>query len=241
MFDRFRLYFERQASSPFRYVWEQSVLTLFGWVPTVLGIGLRAAAYRLILRMEGVAAVESGVRIRFAQFITLGSGSYVDQNAYLHACPNGIRIGDRSFVMHGAVLHVFNFRSLPHAGIRIGSDSLVSEYCVIRGQGGVDIGDRVYLAPSVQILAVNHVFGDPERPMIEQGITAEGISIQDDVWIGAGAVIVDGVTVGAGSVIGAGAVVTKDVESRTVVGGSPARVIRRIEDSCDKQPEKVYL
>ena len=63
---------------------------------------------------------------------------------------------------------------MPQAGIRIGRDSLIGEYSVIRGQGGVEIGDRVYTSPFTQILAVNHVFDDPDRPFIEQGITAAG-------------------------------------------------------------------
>jgi len=127
--------------------------------------------------------------------------------------------------MHHAVLHVYNFRNMPHSGIRIGRDSLIGEFCVIRGQGGVDIGDKVYLAPLVQILAVNHVYNDPNSAIIEQGITAEGIAIEDDVWIGAGAIILDGVRVGTGSVIGAGAVVTDDLPSYSVAAGSPAKVI----------------
>ena len=67
---------------------------------------------------------------------------------------------------------------------------------MIRGQGGVTIGDRVYTSPFTQIIAVNHVFDDPGRPFVDQGITAEGIVIEDDVWLGAGAVITDGVRVG---------------------------------------------
>ncbi|MCB0239572.1 MAG: acyltransferase, partial [Anaerolineae bacterium] len=55
--------------------------------------------------------------------------------------------------------------------------------------------------------------------MVEQGIRAEGIVVEDDVWIGAGAVITDGVHIGRGAVVAAGAVVTQDVPSRTVVGG----------------------
>jgi acetyltransferase-like isoleucine patch superfamily enzyme len=95
-------------------------------------------------------------------------------------------VGENTIIMHGAVLHVYNFRDLPNAGIRIGRDSLVGEYSVIRGQGGVEIGDRVYTSPFTQIIAVNHVFDNPDRPFIEQGITAEGIKIDDDVWLGAG-------------------------------------------------------
>ena len=229
MIDGLQLYISRQASSLGRYCLEQTITLLFGWIPTVIGIGIRAFAYRLLLKMEGMAAIENGVRIRFADQITLGNNVYIDQSVYMHACPQGIHIGDDSFVMHGAVLHVYNFRNLPHAFIRIGAASLIGELNVLRGQGGITIGDRVYTGPSVQILAVNHVYDDPRRPMVEQGITAQGITIEDDVWIGAGAIIGDGITVGRGSVVAAGAVVTKDVPPRSVVAGVPAKVIKTIE------------
>ena len=201
---------------------------LFGWMPTVAGIGMRALAYRLVLRMDGVAAIESGVRLRFASNIRLGKGAYLDERVYLHACPAGIEIGAGTFVMHGSVLHVYNFRQLPHSGIRIGRDSLIGEYNVLRGQGGIEIGDRVYTSPHVQLLAVNHVFDERDRPFVEQGITAKGICIEDDVWVGGGAIITDGVRIGKGAVIAAGAVVVRDVPSHTLVGGVPARVIKEI-------------
>ncbi len=227
-----RLYLNRQASSLWRYALEQSLYALLGWVPTVIGLGLRAIAYRLILRMDGLAAIENGVRLRFADHIRLGRGVYLDHGAYLHACPNGIALGAGTIVMHGAVLHVYNFRGLPHSGITVGRDSLIGEYSVIRGQGGVTIGDRVYTSPFTQIIAVNHVFDDPDRPFTEQGITAQGIVIEDDVWLGSGAVVTDGVRVGRGAVVAAGAVVTRDVPPHTVVGGVPANVIKTIDPTA---------
>ncbi|MEA3335270.1 MAG: acyltransferase [Chloroflexota bacterium] len=211
-----------------RYAWEQAIMALIGWIPTVVGVALRSALYRFILRMDGVAAVENSVRLRFASNIRLGDGVYLDQGSYLHATPGGIEIGSGSFVMHGAVLHVYNFRALPHAFIRIGEDSLIGEYCVLRGQGGISIGDRVYFAPQVQVLAVNHNYDDPKRPMVDQGLTADGIVIEDDVWIGAGAIITDGVHIGKRSIVAAGAVVTSDVPDRTVVGGVPARPLKTL-------------
>ena len=223
-----QLYIARQASSVPRYCLEQLLFLLVGWTPTIVGIALRALCYRLILQMEGVAAIEHNVRLRFADQIRLGRNAYLDQGVYLHACPQGITIGENTFVMHGAVLHVYNFRDLPHAFIRIGRDSLIGELNVLRGQGGITIGDRVYTAPLVQLLAVNHRFTDPNRPMVEQGITAEGIVVEDDVWIGAGAIITDGVHIGKGAVVAAGAVVTKNVPAHTVVGGIPARVLKEI-------------
>jgi acetyltransferase-like isoleucine patch superfamily enzyme len=231
MLRNINLYLSRQASSLGRYIFEQTLYLLTGWIPTFLGIAVRGVLYRFLLHMNGWAAIEKGVRLRYADHIWLAHGVYLDENVYLHACPRGIDIGKNSIVMHGAILHVYNFRSLPHSGIRIGENCLVGEYCVIRGQGGVEIGDRVYTSPFTQIIAVNHVFDDPRRPFVDQGITAEGIVIEDDVWIGAGAIITDGVRIGKGAIVAAGAVVTTDVPSHTVVGGVPARPIKEIDGS----------
>jgi acetyltransferase-like isoleucine patch superfamily enzyme len=236
-----QLYLNRQADSLGRYVMEQALQTLVGWMPTIIGLGVRAVLYRLMLHMDGWAAIEPRVRIRFANHVHLGHGAYLDQNTYLHACPQGVIIGDGSLVMHGSVLHVYNFRGIPHAGITIGRDCLIGEYNVIRGQGGVHIGDRVYTSPMTQIIAVNHVFDDPDRPFVEQGITAEGIVIENDVWIGAQAVITDGVRVGEGAVVAAGAVVTGDVEPHTVVGGVPARRLRTIDGTRTPGKATVYV
>ena len=240
MLASFQLYLSRQASSALRYFYEQIFIVLLGWIPTVVGIAIRTVAYRFILQMDGFAAIENNVRLRFADHLKLGHGSYLDHGTYLHACPQGIEIGAGSIVMHGAVLHVYNFRNLPNSGIRIGRDSLVGEYSVIRGQGGVHIGDRVYTSPFTQIIAVNHVFDDPNQPFVKQGITAEGIVIEDDVWLGAGSIITDGVRVGKGAVVAAGAVVTQDVPPHTVVGGVPAKVIREIDGHVTYPDRNIY-
>lgn len=240
MLKNIRLYIDWQASSVFRYIYEQTLLFFLGWIPTIIGIGLRGLFYRLILHIEGLAAIENNVRLRFTNHIKLGHGVYIDQGAYLHACPQGIDIGRGTIIMHGAILHVYNFRNLPHSGIKIGRDSLIGEYSVIRGQGGVQIGDRVYTSPFTQIMAVNHVFGDPNRPFVEQGITAEGIIIEDDVWLGAGAIVTDGVRIGKGAVIAAGAVVTENVPPHTVVGGVPAKRIKAIDGNISKPNRHIY-
>ena len=234
-----RLYVNRQATGFGRYWLEQTLYLLVGWVPTVVGIAIRGILYRLILKIDGWAAIEDGVRLRFANYIRLGHGVYLDKGSYLHACPNGIEIGANTIVMHGAILHVYNFRDIPHSSIKIGRDTLIGEYSVIRGQGGVEIGDRVYTSPFVQIIAVNHVFADRQRPFVEQGITAAGIVIEDDVWLGAGAIITDGVRVGKGAVVAAGAVVTADVAPHTLVGGVPARLLREIGEGETVAPEQV--
>jgi acetyltransferase-like isoleucine patch superfamily enzyme len=226
--DRLALYLNRQASSLPRYFLEQTILSLCGWIPTLLGIGVRGCLYRLILHMEGMAAIEQNVRIRFADHIRLANHVYIDEAVYLHAMPGGIEIGENTYVMHHAELHVFNFRSLPQSCIKIGKNCLISEFNVLRGQGGITIGDNVYTSPHVQLIAVNHVYQDREQPIVAQGITAQGIVVEDNAWIGSGAIILDGVRVGKGAVVAAGAVVTNDVPPHTIVGGVPAKVIKEI-------------
>lgn len=234
---KIQLYLSRQASSVWRYLLEQTVMFFTGWIPTILGIAVRGLAYRLIMKIEGQAAIERNVRIRFASQIRLAHGSFIDEGVYIHATPGGVEIGRNTIVMHGAVLHVYNFRGLPNAGIQIGEDSLIGEYSVIRGQGGVTIGNRVYTSPMTQIIAVNHVYNDPNKPFVEQGITAQGIVVEDDVWLGSAAIITDGVHIGKGAVVAAGAVVTHDVPPYTIVAGVPAKPIKEITGN-DPLPQK---
>jgi len=224
--DQLAYYLRGQSTSLPRYVLEQTLFALLSGVPGLLGIGLRGVAYKLILKSDGIPAIEHGVRLVQPANIHLGRGVWLDHGVYLHACPNGISIGADSFIMHGSVLHVFNFRHLPHAGIRIGRKCFLGELNVIRGQGGVTLGDGVYTGSLVQILAVNHVFDDPDTPIMEQGITAQGIVIEDDVWLAAGVIVLDGVRIRRGCVVGAGSVVTDDLPPYSIAVGSPARVVR---------------
>jgi acetyltransferase-like isoleucine patch superfamily enzyme len=228
---RLSRYIEGQAPGVPEYLLQGLLTSMLGWVPGVVGIALRGIGYRLMMKLDGFPAIESGVRLRHARNIRLGAGVYLDQGVYLHGCPEGIEIGANSYVMHNAELHVFNFRDLPHAFIKVGRGTFIGESVVVRGQGGVTIGDKVLIAPMAKILAVNHNFEDVSRPVMDQGITGRGIVIEDGAWIGAGAVILDGVRVGRGAVIGANAVVSRDVPPHCVAVGVPARVVKRLVDT----------
>lgn len=234
--DQLRFYIRGQARSLGEYLLQGVLTMLLGWIPGLPGIAARGLLYRLIMRLDGMPAIEANVRLRHAGNVRLGRGVYLDHGVYLHATRGGIEIGDRTTVMHNTELHVFNFRDLPHAFIKIGRDSFIGESVVIRGQGGVDIHDSVLIAPQAKILAVNHNFHDISRPIIEQGITGRGIVIENGAWIGAGAVVLDGVRVGRGAVVGANAVVTRDVPPHTVVVGSPAKVVK---DLADVAPQRL--
>jgi acetyltransferase-like isoleucine patch superfamily enzyme len=125
-------------------------------------------------------------------------------------------------------------------GVRINNPAMVSvgDNCYL-GDGvqfypwneRIVIGNNVLIAAGVRMITRKHGFADLDRPMSDQGYTNAPIHIEDDVWIGFGAIILPGVTVGRGAIVGAGAVVTRDVTPYTIVGGVPARLIRR------RQPE----
>ncbi|MFC8879092.1 sugar O-acetyltransferase [Streptomyces ardesiacus] len=93
----------------------------------------------------------------------------------------------------------------------------------------VFVGNRVMFAPHVTVSTTGH----PVHPDLRRDGTqfSAPVRIEDDVWIGAGALIMPGVTVGRGSVVGAGSVVTAHVPPMTVVAGTPARVLREITDA----------
>jgi acetyltransferase-like isoleucine patch superfamily enzyme len=219
-------YLRGKSSSLARYVVGEGLQGLLGWMPSLVGIGARAVAYKLILHAEGLPAIEDHVRLCRPEDIWLGDRVYLDHGVYLHAGKGGLHIGAGSWIMNGCRLHVFNFREMPHSGIRLGKRVFVGEGSIMRGQGGIVVGDNVLFGPATQVLAVDHVFRDPAVPVMDQGITAQGIKIEDNCWIGAGATILDGVTIGRGTCIGAGAVVTKSVPANSLAVGVPARVIR---------------
>lgn len=94
--------------------------------------------------------------------------------------------------------------------------------------GPVTIGNHVNLAQGITVTALNHNFKDTDKRIDEQGISTDPVTIEDDVWIGANAVVLPGVRIGNHSVVAAGAVVTKDVPPHSLVAGVPAKVIKQI-------------
>lgn len=156
--------------------------------------------------------------------------SFISEKA--HFFPQRFQIGERSFVAAGAMIR--------GEEILIGHDSTVNSYAVVAGR--VKIGNGVRIASHVSIFAFNHGHEDPNIPIHKQPLTHKGITIEDDVWIGANAAVLDGVVIGAHSIVAAGAIVTKDVPPYSVVGGNPAKLIRnRLTGASRKISESSHL
>lgn len=124
----------------------------------------------------------------------------------------------------------------PTAVLREAQYITIGEHCLINHNnliqagkseyGSITIGNYVHTGVNVMFMAFNHGFYTTEIPTKEQDYMDAPIVVEDDVWIGAGSIILAGVTIGKGAIIGAGAVVNKDVPPYAIVGGVPAKVIK---------------
>lgn len=132
----------------------------------------------------------------------------------LRKCGKGLRMGE------------FTTIKFPEK-VSIGNHVSINEYDWIDGNGEVEIGDYVSIGPRVSIVSFSHGHYDLDTPIKLQKKDLKKVVIEDNVWIGAGAVITYGVRIGTGSIIGANSVVNKDVEPYTVVAGVPAKIISR--------------
>ena len=108
--------------------------------------------------------------------------------------------------------------------IRIGKNVFINHDCTFLDLGGITIADDVMIGPKVSLITENH----PLDPNDRKTLMARPITIGRNAWIGAAATILPGVTIGENAVVAAGAVVTKDVPPDTVVGGVPAKPIRKL-------------
>lgn len=130
-----------------------------------------------------------------------------------------IIIGDNTLISSFVILRTYG------GTIQIGNSCFVNSFTTLYGHGDLLIGNGVLIGPQVTMIPANYGFKDREIPFREQPPSIKGITVEDNVWVGAGVTILDGCVLGEGSIIGAGAVVTKTVEPFSIVGGVPAKKI----------------
>ena len=156
--------------------------------------------------------------------VTIASNAMISPDAMINPRRGKIVIGNACQISPGAVLQG-NITLGENVSVQAGS-MLVGYGDIENPSGLISIGNNSRIAPKCMLIAANHVFSDPDKPICKQGMAPEPIIVEDDVWIGGGVHINAGVTIGKGSVIGAGAVVTKDIPPYSVAAGVPAKVIK---------------
>lgn len=107
--------------------------------------------------------------------------------------------------------------------IHLGKRIFINAGCFFQDQGGIFIGDDVQIGHDVKILTLNHGKSSSDR----KNLYPSPVKIEENVWIGSGAVILPGVTIHKNAIVGAGSVVTKDVEENCVAAGNPATIIEK--------------
>ena len=165
-------------------------------------------------------------KIKHRSHVFFGTGCTIHSNVQIEGLSKrGVFFGDNVNIPDHTYIRCTGVISDLGVGLKVGSNTGFGHYNFINAQGGIEIGSNVIIGPHVMMLSENHLFRDATTPIRLQGVTRKGIFIKDNVWIGAGAIILDGVIIHSGSVIAAGAVVNKDVPANTVWGGIPARQI----------------
>jgi acetyltransferase-like isoleucine patch superfamily enzyme len=156
----------------------------------------------------------------FGQPVRIDPSSWISSRAVVRVCSGGsITIGRKCEIHPLAMLMTYG------GEIRIGNDCSVNPFTIVYGHGGVHIGNGVRIAAHTVIIPANHTPSTGAQPLHRAPVTARGIDVEDNVWIGAGVRILDGVRIGANAVVGAGSVVTRSVPANATVAGVPARVI----------------
>lgn len=211
------------------YVIDESISTgdLIGIVFTRITMLLRGFFVKTCFKKAGkIVFIGKKVKIRSKHNLQCGSGCTIDDGCYINAlCKNGVKIGNNFSLGRNSTIECTGVIRELGEGLTIGNDVGISPNAFISVRGSVTIGDNTIFGPGVKIFAENHIFTDKNTPIYLQGATRKGVSIGEDCWIGADAVILDGVSIGKGCVIAGGAVVNKDVPDFTIVGGVPAKEI----------------
>ena len=139
--------------------------------------------------------------------------------------------GDESSITFGAVNYFYrcgNLEVFDGGSIVFGDNVSVNKGFSIVCREQINIGNNVIMGPNVCIYDHNHFFELNELPFNKQGFKSKSITIGDNVWIGANSFIGSGVTIGSDTVIAAGSIVIKDISSKSLAGGNPAKIIKSL-------------
>ena len=181
---------------------------IISYWPGTLGRFIRTRRYTRKLQYVGdKLSIGVGVVITGSERIRIGNNVSIMRHSALYANDDGkISIGD----------HV----------------SINSNVCIgAADKGEIIIGNNVLIGQNVVLRASDHKYSFVDIPIINQGHTGGKIIVEDDVWIGANAVVTRNTCIGAHSIVGAGSVVTDNIDPYSIVGGVPAKLIKkRIQD-----------
>lgn len=199
---------------------------MFSWIPGAMGFALRKFFYPPLFKKVGQGVVFGrNITLRHPHKISVGADCFIDDNVVLDAKGGenrGLELGENVYIGRNTIL------SCKEGSILIADYCNISANCSLLSETEIKLGKFCFLAGHCYLVAGgNHSFDDPATPiMFQPSVSKGGIHIADDVWFGAGVIVLDGVSVGRGTVVGAGSVVTQSLPEYSVAVGSPAQKIR---------------
>lgn len=201
------------------------VMLVSAMVPGALGLWLRAKLFPRILGSVGRNVVFGvNVTLRHPHKIAIGDNVVIDDGCCLDAKGTdnrGIVIGSGVFVGRNTIL------SCKNGDIVIGDNANLGFNCEIFSGSRVRVGRSVLMAAYTYLVGGDHLYDRVDVPVLEQGRTARGIDVEDNVWLGTHVVVTDGSRVGRDAIVGAGAVVVGEIPAFTIAAGIPAKVLRQ--------------
>ncbi len=202
------------------------IMLFFSWVPGALGFMLRKIFFPLLLKSVGKGVVFGrNMTIRHPHKIIIGAHSTLDDYTVLDAKGKenkGLIIGENVYLGRGSIL------SCKEGSIILDDFCNISANCALLSETEIRLGKYCFLAGQCYLVAGgNHSFDKIDMPiMFQPSLDKGGISIADDVWLGASVTVLDGVSIGRGCVVGAGAVVRDSLQDYDIAAGVPARKIK---------------
>ena len=210
------------------------VMVLASWVPGALGLLLRSKLYPMLLGSVGRNVVFGvSVTLRHPHKIHIGDNVVIDDLCCLDAKGTdnqGIQIGSGVFVGRNTIL------SCKNGDIVIDDRANIGFNCEIFSASRVHVGKDILMAAYTYLVGGDHLYDRTDIPVLQQGRTARGIDVADNVWLGTHVVVTDGSTIGRDAIIGAGAVVVGDVPEFAFATGIPAKVVRDRRDGQVPSP-----
>lgn len=200
------------------------VMLLSMMTPGALGLFLRSKLYPRILGSVGRNVVFGvNVTLRHPHKIAIGDNVVIDDGCCLDAKGSdnkGIAIGNGVFVGRNTIL------SCKNGDIEVDDRANLGFNCEIFSASRVRVGKSVLMAAYTYLVGGDHLYDRVDIPVLEQGRTARGIEVDDNVWLGTHVVVTDGSRVGHDAIIGAGAVVVGEIPEFSIATGIPAKIVR---------------
>ncbi len=194
---------------------------------------LRCVLCGIAFHPSKLVFVGAGVELRNRYLIHFGRGVTLGEHVVIDGLSHeGVTIGDDVNIGPYTRIEATGVFSNLGKGASIGARSGIGAFSFIGAAGGVTIGSNVIMGQYVSFHSENHVFSRTDMPIRQQGITRQGITIEDDCWVGAKVTFLDGSHVGTGSVIAAGAVVRGFIPPFSIAAGVPAKVIKKRDDGA---------